>query len=192
MIGAENTPGADSAPPGGEGAQSMKDAQRRRQAVVARLEKAGSPLSATALAAELGVSRQVIVGDVALLRAGGLSVTATPRGYVLQRPQKGATRTVACVHTAEQMGAELSTAVDAGAEVVDVIVEHPVYGQLTGALDLTCRAEVEEFLRRSEGAEPLSSLTAGVHLHTLRARSEAVLDRAVEALRAGGFLFTDE
>ena len=45
------------------------DAQERRQAIARRLERARSPVSATALAREFSVSRQIIVGDVALLRA---------------------------------------------------------------------------------------------------------------------------
>ena len=171
----------------------MAAAADRRQTILAMLQNAPSPVSAGTLAGKLGVSRQVIVGDIALLRAAGEEISATPRGYVMARPAPGAwvVRTVACVHTSAQMGDELRAMVDAGAEVVDVIVEHPVYGQLTGPLRLTCRRDVEEFLHRAEGAEPLSSLTGGIHLHTLRAPSRAVLDRTLSALREQGFLLEE-
>ena len=89
------------------------------------------------------------------------------------------------------MGAELYTIVDAGGEVVDVIVEHPVYGQLTGPLRLRSRADVDSFLQRVQGAEPLSALTGGIHLHTLRAPDEAVMERVMQALSSAGFLLPD-
>lgn len=167
----------------------IRDGQARREAILERLADREGAVSATALAKELGVSRQIIVGDVALLRAGGQPITATPRGYILGREQ-GCTRTVACRHTAGDMEAELTAMVDAGCEVVDVIVEHPLYGQLTGALRLSSRYDVGEFLRKSaqNGATPLSHLTGGVHLHTLRGKEEEALERAVAALRALGFL----
>ena len=120
----------------------------RRAAVARMLEEAEGPVSAAALARQFSVSRQIIVGDVALLRAGGARILATPRGYVMDRRPEGVERTVACVHTPEQMEAELTAIVDAGGEVVDVIVEHPVYGQLTGILGVASRYDVKEFVRR--------------------------------------------
>ena len=71
------------------------NASQRRAHILDYLRAAQAPLSATALAQRLSVSRQIIVGDVALLRASGEGVTATPRGYVLDRPRPGLTRTVA-------------------------------------------------------------------------------------------------
>ena len=104
---------------------SMSAAQARRQAVAQALEEAVGPVSAAALAERFSVSRQIIVGDVALLRAGGTDILATPRGYLLGGRGGGVERTVACVHAPEEMERELNAIVDAGGEVVDVIVEHP-------------------------------------------------------------------
>ena len=101
-------------------------AQERRRAVARALEEADGPVSATALAERFSVSRQIIVGDVALLRAGGADIAATPRGYLLGRGSSGIERRVACVHAPGDMERELNAIVDAGGEVVDVIVEHPV------------------------------------------------------------------
>ena len=136
---------------------SMSAAQARRQAVAQALEEAVGPVSAAALAERFSVSRQIIVGDVALLRAGGTDILATPRGYLLGGRGGGVERTVACVHAPEEMERELNAIVDAGGEVVDVIVEHPVYGQLTGLLGVRSRYDVAEFVRRVEehGARPL-------------------------------------
>ena len=104
------------------------EAAARRQAILNRLRTADRPVSASSLAAELNVSRPIIVGDIALLRAGGAEISATPRGYVLPRATDGITRTIACRHTLEQTGTELDILVDNGCTVLDVSVEHPVYG----------------------------------------------------------------
>lgn len=166
------------------------DAQQRRQAIARRLSQAGGPVSAAALARELSVSRQIIVGDVALLRAGGLEITATPRGYLLPEPG-GIRRTFACRHRPEEMGTELNAIVDQGCTVLDVIVEHPVYGQLTAPLHASSRYDVEQFLDRCRrsGASPLSNLTGGVHLHTVSCPDGDAARRVEDSLRRLGFLY---
>lgn len=167
------------------------DGENRRGAILRRLRAAEGPLSAAALARELNVSRQIIVGDVALLRAGGADVVATARGYLLGGPTGGVTLVVPCRHTPDQTRRELEMIVDQGAEVVDVMVDHAVYGQLTGQLHLRSRYDVAEFTRRSEAAPPLSALTDGVHLHTLRAADRETLDRVRIELKRAGFLWED-
>ena len=151
-------------------------------------------MSAAALAREFSVSRQIIVGDVALLRAAGLDIAATPRGYVLPKETTGLVRTVACVHPGEAMARELEIMVDQGCQVMDVVVEHPVYGQLTGQLRLASRYDVREFVRlvSQRKAKPLSDLTGGVHLHTLRCPDEDSYRRVLDGLKAEGFLYPGE
>ena len=162
------------------------EAAARRQAILGRLRTADRPVSASSLAAELNVSRQIIVGDIALLRAGGAEISATPRGYVLPRATDGITRTIACRHTLEQTGTELDILVDNGCTVLDVIVEHPVYGQLTGQLQISSRYDVEQFLAlRGQHARH------GNALHTLRCPDEAACERACAALKAAGLLLDD-
>ena len=169
------------------------EAASRRQASLDRLRSADRPVSASALAAGLNVSRQIIVGDIALLRAGGAEISATPRGYVLPRATDGITRTIACRHTLAQTGQELDILVDNGCTVLDVIVEHPVYGQLTGQLQISSRYDVEQFLARirDSDAAPLSMLTGGLHLHTLCCPNEDAYTRACAALKAAGLLLDD-
>ena len=117
---------------------------QRRTHILDYLKQADRPLSATALARRLSVSRQIIVGDVALLRAAGEPISATPRGYVLERPRPGLSRTVACLHSGVDMERELTLMVDQGCTVENVIVEHPVYGQITGPLELSSRYDISE------------------------------------------------
>lgn len=169
------------------------EAASRRQAILDRLRTADRPVSASALAAGLNVSRQIIVGDIALLRAGGAEISATPRGYVLPRATEGITRTIACRHTLAQTGQELDILVDNGCTVLDVIVEHPVYGQLTGQLQISSRYDVEQFLARirDSDAAPLSMLTGGLHLHTLCCPNEDAYTRACASLKAAGLLLGD-
>ena len=169
------------------------EAASRRQAILDRLRTTDRPVSASALAAGLNVSRQIIVGDIALLRAGGAEISATPRGYVLPRATDGITRTIACRHTLAQTGQELDILVDNGCTVLDVIVEHPVYGQLTGQLQISSRYDVEQFLARirDSDAAPLSMLTGGLHLHTLCCPNEDAYTRACAALKAAGLLLDD-
>ena len=159
-------------------------AEERRETILKLLRQSAQPVSASTLAGQLSVSRQIIVGDIALLRAGGAEISATPRGYVLPRATDGITRTIACRHTLAQTGQELDILVDNGCTVLDVIVEHPVYGQLTGPLQISNRYEVSQFIERCKKAEPLSSLTDGIHLHTLSCPDEAAFERTKSALRA--------
>jgi len=168
--------------------------EERRAFILDTLRRSKEPVSAAALAALCGVSRQIIVGDVALLRSAGEDVAATPRGYVMQSVPAGIVRRVACRHTDAEMESELNAIVDQGCEVLDVVVEHPVYGQLTGALRLKSRYDVGQFLRRcaEADAKPLSELTEGIHLHTLACPDAAAFERARRALEALGFLLLEE
>ena len=109
------------------------NAAQRREKILQQLHGASAPISASALAAKLGVSRQIVVGDVALLRAGGAEIEATPRGYQFHPTPGGYTGILACVHrTADEMRTELYTVVDQGGVVVDVAVENPLYGEMRG------------------------------------------------------------
>ena len=166
------------------------DAVTRRNAILRALNEADGPISASALAGQFHVSRQIIVGDIALLRAAGAGISATPRGYVPERAEQGITRTVACRHPIEGTEQELQIMVDNGCAVLDVVVEHAVYGQLTGQLRIRSRYDIAQFMERltADGAKPLSSLTDGIHLHTIVCPDEAAFERTCAALRKAGFL----
>ncbi len=168
-------------------------AAQRRQAIQKLLEQAERPLSASFLAARMGVSRQIVVGDVALLRAGGAVILATPRGYMMDRRAPEHPLIVACRHDSGRLREELYTVVDAGCAVLDVVVEHPVYGQLSGQLQVFSRADADDFCTalKEGGAEPLSRLTDGIHLHTISCPSGRHRRQVLDALRLKGFLYGD-
>ena len=166
------------------------DNHDRRNKILETIQNSTSPVSASSLSKEMGVSRQIIVGDVALLRAEGNDILSTPRGYVAAPKEKNATKRIAVNHSAEETQTELYTLVDEGCTVEDVIVEHPIYGQLIGKLRISSRYDVDEFIRKSkeEKATPLSALTEGIHLHTVSANSEEQIDRAIDKLKELGVL----
>lgn len=171
------------------------NAAQRRERILTRLNSAGAPLSASTLAAELGVSRQIVVGDVALLRAGGAQIDATPRGYQLHPAEKGYTGILACVHrTQEEMRRELYTVVDQGGIVVDVAVENSLYGELRGNLNLASRYDVDNFIQQAKDTPEalLSRMTGGVHLHTLHCPDAESFQRIKKALDEKGLLYRKE
>ena len=163
------------------------NAVQRREVILERLSNANAPVSASVLAAELGVSRQIVVGDVALLRAGGAAIEATPRGYQFHPAPGGYTGILACVHrTAEEMRTELYAVVDQGGTVVDVAVENPLYGELRGNLNLSSRLEDKLI------ADILASVSA-VELHPVRteALTRELFRAFVQNKTAVNILFAD-
>ena len=166
------------------------NAVNRRENIIRMLRQAADPVSAASLASALGVSRQIIVGDIALLRASGEKITSTPRGYVLS---EGGTSvyTLACVHGVEDTEKELNIMVDNGCKVLTVSVEHPVYGLLTGELQLANRYDVRQFVEKLQSGEvrPLSALTGGVHLHTLSCPDNECFERTRSQLEREGLLY---
>ena len=165
-------------------------AEERRQAIQDILQHSPQPVSAGTLAARFSVSRQIIVGDIALLRAAGADISATPRGYVIQKSPSGRLRQVACRHSGADMEAELNAMVDQGCTVLDVIVDHPIYGQLTGPLQLSSRYDVTQFIARcaQADAQPRSNLPEGIPRRALSCPSEDAFRRVQSALREMGVL----
>lgn len=175
---------------------SRLGAVSRRHSLAQLLEQTTEPVSASALADKFRVSRQIIVGDIALLRASGAPVLATPRGYLMEPMADSAAQdyTIACRHeNAEQLLKELYIVVDQGATVRDVMVEHPIYGQITGQLQIGSRFEADRFVKTltESEASPLSLLTGGIHLHTLRCPDHACFERVTAALKEAGILVLD-
>lgn len=168
------------------------EAEERRQAIMALLDESDKAIVARALASRFNVSRQVIVGDIALLRAAGEDIISTPKGYIKQTPEnKGVSRSIVCQHPPEDTREELYTIVDLGGEVVDVTVEHPIYGLIQGNLMISSRLEADEFISEIENnpSALLSTLTNGLHTHTIKAQSEDRLNKIIEALKEKGFIY---
>lgn len=169
----------------------------RRKMIIEVLKNSTKPVTGKALADEANVSRQVIVTDVALLKTANEPIIATNRGYLYLQQQdevQMVRRVVICQHTREQTRQELEIIVDCGVTVVDVIVAHPIYGELTGNLRVSSRYDVEQFIQALEENEAalLSKLTSGIHLHTLEADSMDKIDLACEQLKEAGLLYVEE
>lgn len=168
---------------------------KERRVEILSVLNADTPTKAAALAQRCQVSRQVIVQDVAMLRAAGKDILSTPRGYMLRSQPQCATRVFACSHTGEQkLSEELFAIVYRGGHVLDVMVEHPVYGEISVPLMLRCVADVEAFVEmlRDREAQPLASVTGGYHMHTVTALNEQALVDIERALQRVGVLVQPE
>lgn len=165
------------------------NAEQRRNRIVENLRQATAPVSASKLAQEMGVSRQIIVQDVAILRAAGVPIVAMARGYLLEG-RDPCRRTFKVRHSDEAVETELNTIVDAGGTVVDVFVFHKVYGEIRATMGIHSRVQVKEFLQNiaSGKSSLLKNVTAGYHYHTVSADSEQTLDLIEEQLFERGFL----
>ena len=167
-------------------------AAKRRQKIIDMLSQTQVPISATALAKRFGVSRQIIVGDIALLRAANHDVISTPKGYVLSQAlySHQFIGKIVCQHGPDRTKEELESIVAKGGIVVDVEVEHPVYGMLTAPLNIKSNEDVIDFMDKVEhsNATLLSSLTHGIHTHTLSCHSKEDFEAIKKLLLAKDLL----
>jgi uncharacterized protein len=167
--------------------------EERRNFLLQLLKESSLPITGSDLAAKTNVSRQVIVGDITLLKAKSEPIIATSQGYIYLKQGTGTPlieRVIACRHTPDQTEQEMNLLVDHGVTVKDVKIEHAVYGDLTASIMVSNRLEVKNFMKKikSRKAAFLSELTGGIHLHTISASSESALDNAEKALADEGFL----
>ncbi len=171
--------------------------EKRRAYIIKKLKESERPITGKILATETGVSRQVIVTDMALLKTANEPIIPTNRGYLYMDNDSSESlyrKVIICQHTPENVQKELEIIVDCGVTVVDVIVEHPFYGELTGSLMVQSRFDVEQFMTviLEQEAALLSALTDGVHLHTIEADSKEKIAQACERLRDAGILYAEE
>lgn len=162
--------------------------EKRRDRILSALGAGNEPQSAGALGDRFGVSRQVIVQDIALLRASGVPIVSTNRGYILASRRQAA-RIFKVRHTEAEVGEELELIVSLGGVVKNVFVNHRVYGHIEAELNIETRVHAAEFVRSLGGASrPLMLVTEGYHYHTVVAPDEETLDRIGFALKERGFL----
>ena len=167
------------------------DGEERRKQILEVLTENNKPTSGTFLSRNFLVSRQVIVQDVALLRAKGYDILATARGYILNKEAALMCQRVVLVkHTEEETEEELNTIIDNGGRVRNVIITHLIYGELVADLMLKTRRDIKMFIEklRLTSANPLLKLTDGTHMHTIEASSEEELDLIEEELNKKGYL----
>jgi uncharacterized protein len=166
----------------------MNDYTERQKRLLIELESSDGAVSGSELADRCEVTRQVVVHDIAILRAKGEPIVSTPRGYMFLKNNGTLTRkqyVLSVYHTPDLVGRELEILVDYGFRIKDVVVEHPLYGELRGSLLLSSRRDVEIFLQKSLSSNGtlLSNLTGGYHLHTIESDSLDHLPDAITELR---------
>lgn len=163
--------------------------EERRNKIIQILETSSKPVPGVELSQTLSVSRQVIVQDIALIRANGYEVMATNRGYVLHN--KGEIQRVFKVnHTDDQIEQELTDIVDLGGKIQDVFVYHKVYGVVRATLNVKSRRDVKNYMEQIQNGKstPLKNVTSGFHYHTIIADSVETLDIIQDRLKEDGFL----
>lgn len=170
------------------------DGKERREEILSILRNSKVAVSGSGLAKKLGVSRQVIVQDIALLRAVDKNILATSKGYMLFQSQEKYFRCLTVMHTPEQIEDELLTIINLGGHVLDVIVAHDVYGQISVDLNIETVVDVRDFCQKisQSNSKPLNILADGMHMHTIEATSIEKLDRIEEALLTKGYLRMEE
>lgn len=166
------------------------DGNIRREKILESLQSTTHPLSGTHLSKEYHVSRQVIVTDIALLRASHYNIISTNRGYILMDKSIKEKRVIYVNHDNEHIADELNTIVDLGGKVLNVMVDHELYGQVSAPLIINNRREVYEFVNKVKktSAVPLKHLCNGKHYHTIEAENNEILDLIEEELFKKGYL----
>ena len=152
-------------------------AMERRKKIVNLLLSETEAISGSALSERFGVSRQIIVQDISVLKGSGYEILSTHNGYIMQKsPLKE--RVFKVFHTTDQTEDELNLFVDLGGTVVDVFVWHKVYGKMTAKLNIFSSLQVKQFIEgvRAGTSTELMNITGGYHYHTIRAESEEVLN----------------
>lgn len=172
-----------------EGKVKQVTGSERREEIVRMIKESEKAVPAKVLAQQFEVSRQVIVQDIALLRATGYDIVSTNRGYLLQESH-AVKRVLKVSHTDEQIEDELCTIVDLGGVVLNVMVNHRVYGHMEAPLRVASRRHIQIFMDdiKSGKSSPLKNITSNYHYHTIEAESEETLDLIEHALREKGYL----
>ena len=139
-------------------------ANERRQAIANLLLIEKCAITGAALSSKFGVSRQIIVQDIAALKKQGYDILPTHYGYVMNSsPLKE--RVLKVSHTTEDTEKELLLMVNAGATVVDVFVLHNVYGKISAPLNVYAEKHVKDFIQgvRDGKSTELMNITGGAH-----------------------------
>lgn len=167
------------------------DNNKRREKILEVLSQSGAPVSASVFAEQFGVTRQIIVSDIAILRAMGHKIISEKRGYYTEKTDSNMLiETITCRHTEKETSDEFYAVVDNGGKVLDVIIEHPIYGQISANLNIASRFDADEFVQTSKkySAIQLCNLTHGLHLHTIAIPDREAYERTIKRLSELGIL----
>lgn len=167
----------------------MGSKERRKEIIKLLIEKNDS-IKGTELASLFNVTRQIIVRDIAIIRAAGNNIIATPDGYIYNKSNDKIKSVIAVNHESNKTIEELEIVVKYGGIIEDVIIEHPIYGEIRGSLMIRNLNDLNKFEDkfRNKDVRPLSNLTNGVHLHTISADSKEDIESIKNELKEKGFL----
>lgn len=163
--------------------------EERREKILHILSTTDKPISGEVLAKNFDVSRQVIVQDIALIRANGVEVFSTNRGYLI-KDDKQLLRVFKVIHSDEETEEELSMIVDLGGKIKDVFVYHKVYGVVRAEMNIKSRRDIKLYMEQIASGKStlLKNVTSGYHYHTIYAESNEILDMIQDELGKRGFL----
>jgi len=161
----------------------------RRAELLRILNGAEMPVTGSTLSSLLGVSRQAVVNDIAILRASGEAISGGPQGYRIGRVS-GLIEVIHCNHPPERGREEWEILLDRGIAVLDVGVDHSVFGEIRAPVVVETRADIDRHAATitAAGEAPLSVITGGRHTHTVRAPNHDALDAAKRELHERGIL----
>ncbi len=162
------------------------NSEQRREKIISVLQMSDKPVSAASFASEFSVTRQIIVADIALLRASGYHIRAEHKGYVLEKSDGHAIlKRIVMKHGKNEVQDELYAIVDNGGKVIDVIVLHSIYGKIVAELNLSSRYDVDRFVKHVQetDAKPLLLLTEGLHIHTIAVKDEDSFQSILKQLK---------
>lgn len=164
--------------------------KKRREDIINLLIKNNAAIKGTELASLFGVTRQIIVKDIAILRAEGKNIIATPDGYIYNQDINKVKSIIAVNHNSSKTIEELEIVVKYGGIIEDVIIEHPLYGEIRGNLMIRNLNDLYKFESKfnNKDVKPLSNLTDGIHLHTIAADSQEDIESIIRELKEKGFL----
>ena len=165
----------------------------RRDNILKLLLESTEPLKGSDIAKKYYVTRQIIVKDIAILRAEGKNIIATPDGYIINKNEKKVKAIIAVAHTEKEMFDEMNIVIKYGGMIEDVVVEHPLYGEIKGMLMIKNYNELNKFIQKykDQRAKLLSVLTNGVHIHTIAAESQEDINSIISELRELNFIVSD-
>ena len=145
------------------------------------------------MANNFSVTRQIIVADIALLRASGYQIIADNKGYKLITANNDLIKRIAVQHSKDDVNNEFYAIVDNGGKVLDVIIEHPIYGKISVELNITSRYEADEFVKKlnNTNSHPLSILTQGLHIHTIEVPNNESFEKIKLKLNELGILIIE-
>ena len=163
------------------------NSNERRQKLLEILKISNKPIKGIDLSKELNVTRQIVVKDIALLRASGIDIIATSTGYIIYNI-KNQEFEIKCKNhhnNDENLLLELQTIIDLGGKVKDVIIDHPIYGTIKADLNLDSNRDLKLFIEnsRDNGFKQLSSLTQDYHIHTIEVPNEKTFKEIKKELK---------